>query len=77
MGITGSKKTPEDMLKENKRMIRKATRELEREARTLERQEKQLISQIKKAAKDGQMVRKYLNIFVTNQYLVYEHAINK
>ncbi len=56
MGIIGSKKTPEEMLKENKRMIRKATRELERETRGLERQEQKLIQDIKKAAKEGQMV---------------------
>jgi charged multivesicular body protein 2A len=57
MGVFGSKLTPEEMLRENKKLIRKATRELERERMGLERQEKELIAKIKKAAKDGQMVR--------------------
>ena len=56
MGVFGSKLTPEEMLKENKKLIRKATRELERERMGLERQEKELIAKIKKSAKEGQMV---------------------
>jgi charged multivesicular body protein 2A len=45
------------MLRENKRMLDKAIRDLDRERMGLQNQEKKLVVEIKKAAKQGQMVR--------------------
>lgn len=44
------------MLRENKRMLDKAIRELDRERMGLQNQEKKTIAEIKKMAKEGQMV---------------------
>lgn len=44
-------------MREYKRSIDKATREIEKERTKLQNQEKKIIADIKKAAKDGQMVR--------------------
>lgn len=46
-----------ELLRENKRMLDKAIRELDRERMGLQTQEKKLIMEIKKMAKEGQMVR--------------------
>lgn len=46
-----------EMLRENKRMLDKAIRELDRERMSLQQQEKKTIVEIKKMAKEGQMVR--------------------
>ena len=54
--IFGSRKTPQEMLRENQRMITKSVRELDRERAKLEQQEKKLVADIKKSAKAGQMV---------------------
>jgi charged multivesicular body protein 2A len=43
-------------MREYKRSIDKATREIEKERTKLQNQEKKIIADIKKAAKDGQMV---------------------
>lgn len=51
------KKTPAELLRENKRMLDKAIRELDRERMGLQQQEKRTIMEIKKMAKEGQMVR--------------------
>merc|ERR1712060_976473 len=53
--LFGKQKTPAERLKEYNRSIKKSVRELERERMGLERQEKKLMSDIKKAAKDGQI----------------------
>ena len=53
--LFGKQKSPADRIKEYNRSIKKSVRELDRERNTLERQEKKLMSDIKKAAKDGQM----------------------
>lgn len=45
-----------ELLRENKRMIDKSIREIERERQGLQAQEKKLIVEIKKSAKQGQMV---------------------
>ena len=45
------------MLKQNQRALNKAMRELDRERTRLEGQEKKVIADIKKMAKQGQMVR--------------------
>ena len=46
-----------ELLRENKRMLDKSIREIERERQGLQAQEKKLINEIKKVAKQGQMVR--------------------
>mmetsp|Transcript_9648 Transcript_9648/g.13099 ORF Transcript_9648/g.13099 Transcript_9648/m.13099 type:complete len:224 (+) Transcript_9648:194-865(+) len=53
--LFGKRKTPQEMLKENKRMLDKSIRELDRERTQMENQEKKLIADIKKAAKANQM----------------------
>lgn len=45
-----------ELLRENKRMLEKSIREIERERQGLQVQEKKLINEIKKVAKQGQMV---------------------
>ncbi len=44
-------------MKEYKRSIDRSTREIERERTKLQTQEKKVIADMKKAAKDGQIVR--------------------
>ncbi|MCL7030702.1 hypothetical protein MKW94_019500 [Papaver nudicaule] len=53
--IFGKRKTPAELLRENKRMLDKSIREIERERQGLQAQEKKLIGEIKKSAKQGQM----------------------
>eukprot|EP00762_Andalucia_godoyi_P001860 ANDGO_06021.mRNA.1 Vacuolar protein sorting-associated protein 2 homolog 1 len=53
--LFGRKKSPKEVLRENKRLIDKSVRELERERMNLQRQEQRLIGEIKKAAKQNQM----------------------
>ncbi|KAK7826185.1 vacuolar protein sorting-associated protein 2 homolog 1 [Quercus suber] len=53
--LFGNRKTPAELLRENKRMIDKSIREIERERQGLQTQEKKLIVEIKKNAKQGQM----------------------
>ncbi|PKI64301.1 hypothetical protein CRG98_015308 [Punica granatum] len=54
--LFGQRKTPAELLRENKRMIDKSIREIERERQGLQAQEKKLIVDIKKHAKQGQMM---------------------
>ncbi|PPD96994.1 hypothetical protein GOBAR_AA25448 [Gossypium barbadense] len=53
--LFGKRKTPAELLRENKRMLDKSIREIERERQGLQNQEKKLIAEIKKTAKQGQM----------------------
>lgn len=53
--LFGARKTPADLLRENKRMLDKAIRELDRERAGLQAQEKKLIAEIKRVAKQNQM----------------------
>ncbi|XP_047151695.1 vacuolar protein sorting-associated protein 2 homolog 1-like [Vigna umbellata] len=53
--IFGKRKTPAEIVRENKRMLDKSIREIERERQVLQSQEKKLILEIKKSAKQGQM----------------------
>merc|ERR1711972_427387 len=57
MGLTDmfKRKTPAEMIRENKRMIDRAIREMDRERVKMEQQEKKVIADIKKTAKTGQM----------------------
>jgi len=53
--LFGSRKTPEQMLKQNQRALNRAMRDLDRERSKMEQQEKKVIADIKKMAKLGQM----------------------
>ncbi|KAL3744692.1 hypothetical protein ACJRO7_013891 [Eucalyptus globulus] len=53
--LFGKRKTPAELLRENKRMLDKSIREIDRERQGLQTQEKKLIVEIKKNAKQGQM----------------------
>uniref|UniRef100_A0A3B3ZJ12 Charged multivesicular body protein 2A n=1 Tax=Periophthalmus magnuspinnatus TaxID=409849 RepID=A0A3B3ZJ12_9GOBI len=55
--LFGKRKTPEEMLRQNQRALNKAMRELDREKAKLEQQEKKIIADIKKMAKQGQMLK--------------------
>lgn len=54
--LFGRRMTPEEMLRKNKRALDKAIRDLDRERARMEQQEKKIIADIKKMAKEGQMV---------------------
>lgn len=54
--LFGKRITPEEMLRKNQRALNKAMRDLDRERVRMEQQEKKIIADIKKMAKDGQMV---------------------
>lgn len=54
--LFGHRKTPEEMLRQNQRALNKAMRDLDRERNKLEGDEKKVINNIKKMAKEGQMV---------------------
>eukprot|EP01147_Barroeca_monosierra_P008647 gene8647-10299_t len=53
--LFGRKKTPEEMMKENQRLLKRSMRDLDRERTNLERQEKKTLADIKKAARSGQV----------------------
>lgn len=54
--LFGKKKTPQEMLRQNQRALNKAMRDLDKERAAMENQEKKIIADIKKMAKQGQMV---------------------
>lgn len=54
--LFGRRKTPEEMLRQNQRALNKAMRDLDRERSKMEQQEKKIINDIKKMAKENQMV---------------------
>jgi charged multivesicular body protein 2A len=54
--LFGKRVTPEEMLRKNQRALNKAIRDLDRERMRMEQQEKKIIADIKKMAKEGQMV---------------------
>lgn len=54
--LFGKRITPEEMLRKNQRALNKAMRDLDRERMRMEQQEKKIIADIKKLAKEGQMV---------------------
>ena len=53
MGNKQPKKTPEEIVKENKRLINKSLRHLERERSKMEREEPKILNDIKKLAQKG------------------------
>jgi len=54
-GLFGKRRSPAELLRENKRSLDKAIRELDRERTGLQKQEKKLVAEIKTMAKQGQM----------------------
>lgn len=54
--LFGRRLSPEEMLRQNQRALNKAMRDLDREKVKMEQQEKKIIADIKKMAKEGQMV---------------------
>lgn len=52
----GRKKTTAELLRDNKRVLNRAIRELDREGHRLEQQELKTILDMKRDAKQGQMV---------------------
>jgi charged multivesicular body protein 2A len=54
--LFGKRMSPEEMLRKNQRALNKAMRDLDRERARMEQQEKKIITDIKKMAKEGQMV---------------------
>lgn len=54
--LFGHRMTPDEMLRKNQRALNKAMRDLDRERLKMEQQEKKIIVDIKKLAKEGQMV---------------------
>lgn len=57
--LFGKRLTPEELLRKNQRSLNKAMRDLDREKMKMEQQEKKIITDIKKLAKEGQMVSSY------------------
>ena len=55
MWLFKKQKTPQELLRENKRMLDKSIREIDRERSSLMSQEKKLIAEIKRMAKANQM----------------------
>jgi charged multivesicular body protein 2A len=53
-----SQKTPQEVLRENKRMLDRSIRELDRERTGLEAQERKTVADMKKMAKAGQEVER-------------------
>ncbi|KAM0072774.1 hypothetical protein Hdeb2414_s0001g00040061 [Helianthus debilis subsp. tardiflorus] len=65
--LLGRKRRPQ-LLRENKRMLDKSIRDIERERQGLQTQEKKLIAEIKKSAKQGQMVDRIYIPSLNHQY---------
>lgn len=62
--LFGRKKTPDEMLRQNQRALTKAMRDLDRERQKMEQQEKKVIADIRKMAKQGQMVNCYSLVYM-------------
>ena len=63
--LFGRSTTPAERSRQHLRSLQRAQRELDRERVKLEGQEKKLVSDIKKNARQGQMVRPLLSIALT------------
>jgi charged multivesicular body protein 2A len=61
--LFGKRLTPEELLRKNQRALNKAMRDLDREKMKMEQQEKKVINDIKKLAKEGQMVSLSFRIY--------------
>eukprot|EP01130_Rhizamoeba_saxonica_P002435 TRINITY_DN12235_c0_g1_i1.p1 TRINITY_DN12235_c0_g1~~TRINITY_DN12235_c0_g1_i1.p1 ORF type:complete len:226 (-),score=64.63 TRINITY_DN12235_c0_g1_i1:44-721(-) len=51
----GKRKTPEEIVKENQKLIKRSMREIERERRRMKTSQQQQMNEIRKSVKDGQM----------------------
>jgi len=69
--LFGRRMSPDEMLRKNQRALNKAMRDLDRENMRMEQQEKKIIMDIKKMAKDGQMVSHILHIIL----YIFGHSI--
>lgn len=67
--LFGHRLTPDEMLRKNQRALNKAMRDLDRERLKMEQQEKKVIADIKKLAKDGQMVCLY-DLFLILPFMI-------
>lgn len=67
-----------ELLRENKRMLDKSIREIERERQGLQTQEKKLITEIKKSAKQGQMVYQFFIFYkhLRGGFFLYLHLFH-
>ena len=54
--LFGKKKSPKEILRENKRQLDRAIRDIDRERMSLQSQERKLIVEMKKMAKNNQNV---------------------
>jgi hypothetical protein len=66
--LFGRRKTPEEILRQNKRALERAMRDLDRERANMERNEKKIIADIKKLAKQGQMVCVHVHVEMTAEH---------
>jgi charged multivesicular body protein 2A len=66
--LFGKRLTPEEMLRRNQRSLNRAMRDLDRERMKMEQQEKKIIADIKKMAKDNQMVSLSYSTFQIYSY---------
>ena len=73
--LFGKRLTPEEMLRRNQRSLNKAIRDLDRERMKMEQQEKKIIMDIKKMAKDNQMVKLLLNCYQASIYKPYTFLV--
>lgn len=53
--LFGKRKTPQEMMREQQRLVQRSIREIDRERMTLQSNEKKTIAEIKKLAKQGQI----------------------
>ena len=53
--LFGKRKTPQEMMREQQRLVQRSIREIDRERTTLQNNEKKTIIEIKKLAKQGQI----------------------
>lgn len=67
--LFGKRVTPDEMLRKNQRALNKAMRDLDRERQRMEQQEKKIIADIKKLAKEGQMVIDHFKVKNINSTL--------
>ena len=78
--LFGKRLTPEEMLRRNQRSLNKAIRDLDRERMKMEQQEKKIIADIKKMAKDNQMVKnltKFFPLFTNLNFFVFFTSFKK
>ena len=66
--LFGKKKTPKELLRENKRQLDRAIRDIDRERMSLQSQEKKLIVEMKKMAKGNQNVSPSLSLSLSSTH---------